>query len=76
MQRLIVGLGIRPVAEKTKLPTYDYNARGRHEDSRYIKLVVALQEIAKGNGTYGAQAFEYKNIARDALVSVGEPYID
>lgn len=27
----------------------------------------ALEEIANGDGAYGGQAFEYKNIARKAL---------
>ena len=35
------------------------------EDNR--KLRQALQEIANGEGAYGAQAFEYKQIARAAL---------
>lgn len=30
-------------------------------------LEKALTEIANGDGTYGAQAYEYKQIAREAL---------
>ena len=35
-----------------------------------VDLQSALEEIAAGDGCYGAQAFKYKNIARKAL---GQP---
>jgi hypothetical protein len=34
-------------------------------------LVAALAEIARGDGIYGMQAFEYKQIAKNALVKAG-----
>lgn len=36
------------------------------------RLRSALAKIAAGDGYYGAQAHEYKNIAREAL---GEPHV-
>lgn len=38
----------------------------------YDVLLTALQAIAAGNGCYGAQAGEYKQIARLALAKVGQ----
>jgi len=35
------------------------------------KAIAALQQIAAGDGTYGAQAREYKRIAVDALAELG-----
>ena len=35
--------------------------------ARHERLRKALEEIANGDGVYGMQAFEYKEIARQAL---------
>lgn len=37
------------------------------KDEEIKKLTAALEKIGNGDGIYGAQAFEYKNIARKAL---------
>ncbi len=34
------------------------------------KLIAALEKIASGEGVYGKQAFEYKEIARAVLAEV------
>lgn len=42
------------------------------KDDEIRRLRDALQRIAVGDGFYGAQAFEYKEIARQALTTVQE----
>lgn len=42
-------------------------AYARELQARNAELVEALNKIAVGDGIYGAQAWEYKGIARDAL---------
>lgn len=43
--------------------------RAEAAEARAERLAGALREIAKGEGVYGAQAHEYKQIARAALAS-------
>lgn len=47
-------------------------ARMAEIDVEKARLRAALQEIANGDGAYGAQAFEYKQIARKALEATNE----
>lgn len=54
--------GTDPVAEISQHFVLAVNA--------HDQLVEALREIAVGEGHYGAQAFEYKQIARKALALV------
>lgn len=44
--------------------------RGKQKQPGYI-MAQALRQIANGEGTYGAQAHEYKQIARAALANAG-----
>jgi hypothetical protein len=57
---------------KTPNPAYDYDENGKHVESRFRILRDALRRIAAGEGYYGIQAREYKEIARTALAAVGE----
>lgn len=59
------------MTQKSRNPMYEYGPGGKYEDSRFWVLLEALKKISAGEGYYGLQAREYKQIARAALAIVG-----